>query len=211
MTGRVTVLNAADLGKLGTLQQPHHDLAVEWVDVGELTLFPGNARLGVVPKIVTSIKANGFFDPLTVQRSTGYIITGNHSYKAALDAGMKQVPVCYVDVDDVRALAMNLVHNKLGDDATYDVEALIDQLNTVSDEELEATGWTEEELAELMQEDPEEEPGEDDEMLGADGLGVVILAQNAVHQMQIIDDLNGQGYAASPTTVKNTVKLSNDY
>lgn len=164
MSGRVTVINAADLGKLGSLAQPHHDLAVEWVDVGELTLFPGNARRGVVEKIRASIRANGFFDPIKVQRSTGYIIAGNNSYKAALDEGMKAVPVVYLDVDDATALHMNLVHNKLNDDAEYDPEALIDQLNTVDDIDLEATGWTAEELAQLLGTDEDE----DDEDLGAD-------------------------------------------
>lgn len=156
MTGKVTILSVADLEALGSLKPVlHHDMWIEWVDVGELTLFPGNARRGVVEKIVTSIEQNGFFDPLTVQRSTGKIITGNHSYKAALDVGMKHVPVVYLDVDDDRALAMNLVHNKLSDDATYDPEALIEQLTSVED--LLPTGWSEEELAQLLGKGDDEE------------------------------------------------------
>lgn len=155
--GKVTILSVADLEALGSLKPvQHHDMWIEWVDVGELSLFPGNARRGVVEKIVTSIEQNGFFDPLTVQRSTGFIITGNHSYKAALDVGMKHVPVVYLDVDDDRAKAMNLVHNKLSDDADYDVDALVAQLTSVED--LLPTGWTEAELKQLLGEDePEEE------------------------------------------------------
>jgi hypothetical protein len=159
MTGKVTILSVADLEKLGPLKPVmHHDMWIEWVDVGELTLFPGNARKGVVDKIVVSIEQNGFFDPLTVQRSTGRIITGNHSYKAALDVGMRHVPVVYLDVDDDRAVAMNLVHNKLSDDATYDVDLLIAQLTSVDD--LLPTGWSEEELAQLLGDDEEEEVDE---------------------------------------------------
>lgn len=147
--GKATILSVADLEKLGSLKPvQHHDMWIEWVDVDELKLYPGNARKGVVEKIVVSIEQNGFFDPLTVQKSTGYIITGNHSYKAALVVGMRHVPVVYLDVDDDRAQAMNLVHNKLSDDATYDVELLIEQLTSVED--LLPTGWTDEELARLI-------------------------------------------------------------
>jgi ParB family chromosome partitioning protein len=134
----------------------------EWVDVKELTLFPGNARRGQVEKIRESIRENGFFDPLTVQRSTGHIITGNHSYRAALDEGMTRVPVVWQDVTDARALKMNLAHNKLSDDATYDVDDLIDQLQTVDD--LDGTGWSEEELAELLGDDGDDDLDEDEDL-----------------------------------------------
>jgi hypothetical protein len=176
--GKVTILNAADLVKLGSIDQPHHDLAVEWVDVGELTLFPGNARLGVPEKIAESIRLNGFFDPLKVQRSTGYVIAGNHSYKAAMDRGMKQVPVVYLDVDDDRAKRMNLVHNKLQDDATYDPESLTDQLLALDD--LDGTGWTEEELAALTGDLEDDGIGDDD--LGTEKKIQAVACPNCSHE-----------------------------
>ena len=155
------------------------DMTVEWVDVGELTLFPGNARRGVVEKIRESIREHGFFDPLTVQRSTGYIITGNHGYRAAMDEGMTRVPVVYRDVDDAQALAMNLVHNKLSDDATYDVDDLIDQLQGISPEDLPATGWTEEEVAALLDQDDDEDPDED---LGAEKTPQIVQCPQCSHE-----------------------------
>ena len=175
---KAVILNAADLGKLGSIDQPHHDLAVEWVDVGELTLFPGNARLGVPEKIAESIRVNGFFDPIKVQRSTGNIIAGNHSYRAAMDRGMRQVPVVYLDVDDDRAQRMNLTHNKNSDDATYDPELLADQLLALDD--LDGTGWTDEELAALTGdlEDPDLEEGED---LGTEKKTQTVECPNCSH------------------------------
>jgi ParB-like chromosome segregation protein Spo0J len=154
------------------------DMELEWVDVGELTLFPGNARRGVVEKIRESIRENGFFDPLTVQRSTGHIITGNHSYRAALDEGMTKVPVVWQDVTDARALKMNIAHNKLSDDATYDVDDLIDQLQTVDD--LDGTGWTEAELAELLADDAADD--EDDEDLGAEKTPQAVQCPQCAHE-----------------------------
>ena len=178
VTRRPKILHASDLEKIGSIDQPHYDLEVTWVDVGELTLFPGNARLGVPEKIAESIRLNGFFDPLKVQRSTGNIIAGNHSYKAAMDRGMTQVPVVYLNVDDYRAQKMNLAHNKLSDDATYDPEALTDQLLGLDD--LEGSGWTEEELAALTGdlEDPEEDEGD----LGTEKKIQTVECPNCSHQ-----------------------------
>lgn len=208
--GKVTVINAADLEALGSLRPDPAEIALElvWVDVEILKLFPGNARKGDPSKIAESIDENGFFDPPTVQRSTNHVITGNHTLLGAKQRGMKQIPVIYVDVDDARALKMNLVHNKLGDDATYSVEALIAQLTDL-DGDFEGSGWNTDELAQLLGDDDEDEE-EPEPIESSNGLGVVILAQNEQHQQQIIDDLTGQGYSAAPTTVKNTVKLSNE-
>ena len=73
---------------------------VEEVDVGAISCHPKNARKGNVEKIVESIRANGFYNPLIVQRSTGFILAGNHRYLASLELGMKTVPVVFIECDD---------------------------------------------------------------------------------------------------------------
>jgi ParB-like chromosome segregation protein Spo0J len=157
--GKVTVINAADLAAFGSLRPgPSHHMFVDYVGEGDLALFPGNARRGQVDKLVESIKVNGFYTPLIVQRSTGYIIAGNHRFRAAQQAGITSFPVVYLDVDDAAALKINVADNKLSDDATYDVDDLIDQLQTVDD--LDGTGWTEAELAELLDQDDDLEDDE---------------------------------------------------
>jgi ParB-like chromosome segregation protein Spo0J len=141
------------------------DVTTVMTTVADLTLFPGNARRGDVAKIEESIRVNGFYAPIVVQRSTGYVLVGNHRLRAAQNVGLTEVPVVYLDLTDAQALKINLADNKLSDDATYDVDDLIDQLQTVDD--LDGTGWSEEELAELLGDDGDDDL-DDDEDLGTE-------------------------------------------
>ena len=58
-------------------------LTVERIKLGDLRPLPGNARRGDVDAIVDSLRRNGQFRPLVVQRSTGYVLGGNHTLQAA--------------------------------------------------------------------------------------------------------------------------------
>ena len=60
--------------------QHQHELTIEYVDVKKLKLYPGNARKGDVDKIAKSIEINGMYQAVVVQRSTGFIIVGNHRF-----------------------------------------------------------------------------------------------------------------------------------
>ena len=154
------------------------DLSIEHVTEGDLALFPGNARRGNVDKLVESIRVNGFYAPLIVQRSTGYVIAGNHRFRAAQQAGLTSFPVVYLDVTDAQALKINVADNKLSDDATYDIDDLIDQLQTVDD--LDGTGWTEEELAELLADDAD--PDLDDEEAPAEKTPQSVQCPQCAHE-----------------------------
>lgn len=60
--------------KAGTLKQ---------VPLGDLKLFPGNARRGDVDLIVQSLKAHGQYKPIVVNARDMTILAGNHTYQAA--------------------------------------------------------------------------------------------------------------------------------
>jgi hypothetical protein len=94
--------------------------AYELADVAKLRLHPENPRRGQIDQI----EENGMFGAVVVQRSTGFILKGNHTYQAAKKKGLAQVPTIYVDVDDDRARRIMLVDNKTSDDATNDDELL---------------------------------------------------------------------------------------
>jgi len=70
----------------------------ETVGIHTIRPHPRNPRKGDVDLIEESINENGFFDPIGVQKSTGFIIDGNHRWKAAKKLGMeidpKYVAVC---------------------------------------------------------------------------------------------------------------------
>lgn len=137
-----------------TQPQPASTL-IEYVLIGDLTPHPRNARQGDIGAIITSIEKNGWFGTIVAQKSTKYILAGNHRYAAAKQMGMTHLPVYWVDCDDDRALAILVADNRLSDLGTYDNQALLDILSDVSDANmLLETGYDEEDLARMLREDP---------------------------------------------------------
>jgi hypothetical protein len=129
-------------------EQLAHDLTVHHVSPDAVREYPGNARRGDVDAIADSMDENGVFAPIVVQRSTGYVLDGNHRLKAMLQLGEDTVPVIYVDVDDERAKRIVLVANRTNDLATYDEQALVDLLQDLPD--LSGTGYDDDDLADLL-------------------------------------------------------------
>lgn len=120
--------------------------------VGKLKHHPRNPRLGSVDDIASSIQANGLYRSIVVQRSTMYVLAGNHTLKAAKRLKMKSVPVGIVDVDDETALRIVLVDNKSNDAAAYDEAMLAGLLQDILTHagSLSGTGYAEEELLSLL-------------------------------------------------------------
>ncbi|QAY16198.1 ParB-like nuclease domain protein [Arthrobacter phage Sonali] len=146
-----------------------HQLAVEYVPIANLSTYPGNARLGDVDAITESMDENGIFAPIVVQRSTGYVIDGNHRYLAMQERGDELAPVIYVEVDDERAKRIVLAANRTNDLATYDEQLLVELLQDLPD--LSGTGYSDDDLSDLLDaikppdslEDLEDEFGEPEE------------------------------------------------
>lgn len=135
-----------------------YDMAIEMVEPEKLEFWPGNARRGVVAKIKESMLVNGMFSALLVQKNSGRIIVGNHRFQAWQELSREQperfgdkVPVIYVDVDDKRATKMNLADNKTADDASWDNQALLDQLQHIIDDgdTLDGTGFAPDDIDDL--------------------------------------------------------------
>lgn len=59
-----------------------------------------------------------------VQRSTGYVLAGNHTYLAMLAEGKREALVDWFDGDDEQALEVLRDDNATSDLATYDQKAL---------------------------------------------------------------------------------------
>lgn len=122
--------------------------SVEMVDINAVSPWPRNPRNGDLGAIAESIRQNGFYGTLTVQKSTGHILAGNHRWMAALEVGLKEVPVAWVDVDDKMAARINLVDNRSAN-LGWDDDALIAEiLNELPS--LEGTGYDDEALAEII-------------------------------------------------------------
>jgi hypothetical protein len=116
----------------------------EMVGVDDLTTHPGNPRRGDLAAVKASIEVNGFYGTIVAQRSTGYVLAGNHRLMAARELGMVEVPVVWVDCDDTRARAILAADNRTSELGGFDSEALAQLLEGLRIEDaLVGTGYDE--------------------------------------------------------------------
>jgi hypothetical protein len=129
-----------------------NDRGVEDVPVSEIAEHPDNVNLGNVESIKESIRVNGFYAPLLVQASTGYILVGNHRFRAARELGLVTIPAIFMDVEDEQAMRIMLADNRtarLGHDDLTALEAALTQL-AESEKGLLGSGYTHLDLAKLL-------------------------------------------------------------
>jgi ParB family chromosome partitioning protein len=95
-------------------------------------------------RLVTSIKKNGIIQPIVVRRSgSAYeIIAGERRWRAAQEAGLKEVPIIVRDAEDSQAAELSLIENvqREGLNALDEAEAYRTLMSTfgMSQEELSA-------------------------------------------------------------------------
>jgi len=152
----------------------HEELVPYLVPIDSVKQHPRNVNSGDIEAIADSILANGFYNPVIVQRSSGHIIAGNHRYAALLSLGATDVPAVSVDVDDERALRMMLADNRTSELSRRDEHGLERLLSELSEgiDGLVGTGYEDDDLADLIRAnqatdhiplgkyDEAEEPGE---------------------------------------------------
>lgn len=115
---------------------------------------PQNPNLGKIEVIEESIDVNGWYGAVIAQKSTGYILAGNHRYRVAKERGAKELPVIWKDVDDETALKILTVDNKSTRDGEVD-EAKLEEL-LASLETLDGSGYV---LASLQEQIEDEANG----------------------------------------------------
>lgn len=125
-------------------------LSTENVDINSVFPYPMNARQGDVGLISESLAKNGQFRPIVVNRRDNSILVGNHTWKAAKMLGWKEIAATFIDVDDEAAAKIVLADNRTADLGSYDHVELAEVLQTLP--AFEGTGYTGDDLDELMQE-----------------------------------------------------------
>ena len=121
----------------------------ELVPVSELIEYPGNARRGDLSSIRASMKRHGWYGAAVRQKSTGYLLVGNHRVRVARELGIERVPVQTLDVDDDTARRILAVDNRTNDLAEYDTVALAELLAGMGDD-FDGTGYEPGDLEELQ-------------------------------------------------------------
>lgn len=119
------------------------------VPIDSVSRYPNNPRVGNVEVIKESILQNGFFKALVVQKSTKYVLDGNHSWIAAKELGMTEIPVIVIDVDDKTAKRIVLIANRASDLATYDSDILAEIMKSLDSPV--GTGYSQDDYDALLQ------------------------------------------------------------
>lgn len=120
-------------------------------EVSSLKEHPKNYRRGNVQAIGESIRENGFYGAVYRQKSTGFIVAGNHRYKAAVASGLTSLPVITIDVDDETAEKILAADNRTSDLASNDDRALMALLDDIAkrNSTLRGTGFAEADLLKM--------------------------------------------------------------
>ena len=101
--------------------------------------YPGNPRKGDIDKIAESLIANGQYKPIVVQKSTNYVLVGNHTLKAIKKLDWDFVDAVVLDIDNEAAKRIVLADNRTSDTSTYDYNLLGDMLKSMPT--LQGTGY----------------------------------------------------------------------
>lgn len=130
-------------------------LRVVSVGVDDVEPHPRNPRLGDVAAIANSLMVHGQYRPIVVQKSTGYVLAGNHTLKGARRLrdngaqGWDTIDAVVLDVDDVEAKRIMLVDNRSAELGTYDDGVLAELLRELPD--LEGTGYEPADLDDVLE------------------------------------------------------------
>lgn len=158
------------------------------IDTELVSPHPDNPRIGDIEAIKRSLAANKQFQPILVQSATGYIVAGNHTYKAAVELGWTEIDAVMLDIDDTQAKAIMLAANKTADLGGYDerllASLLADLIESDDDDLLEGTGYSSDEVDELLSAAADFDLPDD-----ADGEGVGLAASVLDRIMPPSDDV----------------------
>lgn len=108
-------------------------MIITMMDPAKLTPYENNPRDNdaSVPRVKASIQEFGFKQPI-VATSDGTIIAGHTRLKAALELGLKEVPVIVADdLTDEQARAYRLADNKAGEASEWILPSLQMELDSI--------------------------------------------------------------------------------
>jgi ParB-like chromosome segregation protein Spo0J len=140
---------------------------IELLPLDALTPYDKNARLHTrvqIEKIAKSIAAFGFNNPILIDSDQG-IIAGHGRLEAAKLLELESVPVIRLDhLNEKERQAYILADNRLADLSQWDEELLGKEVAALQEAELDldALGWSEDELAALVAGLDELAPTDDD-------------------------------------------------
>jgi ParB-like chromosome segregation protein Spo0J len=173
------------------------ELAALAVPIDSVKPHPRNVNHNDPAEIAQGLRIYGQYKPIVVQRSTGFICVGNHTWRAARDhRKWTEIAAVLRDLDDESALQLAIWDNRSGRKGEDDQQALAELLQEFST--LEGTGYSDADLTELLESlaGPQEKmpvPGdaETDEL--DQTWGVIVTCRTEGEQLALLDRLDAEG------------------
>jgi site-specific DNA-methyltransferase (adenine-specific) len=119
------------------------------VPIDSVRAYGRNPRRGDVAAIRRSLEVNGQYRPIVVNRRTGEVLAGNHTWAAARELEWTAIAATFVDVDEQEAARIVLADNKTAELGGYDDAELAALLRSLPDG-LDGTAWQDRELERLL-------------------------------------------------------------
>lgn len=179
------------------------ELKIKYVDAESLKTYANNAKehpAEQVEQIKQSIEQFGFNDPIAVWKDNE-IIEGHGRLLAALELGIKKVPVISLDgLTDEQRRAYMVIHNKLTMNSDFNADLLALELSKISDIDMSAFGFDISSFAE----------GEDETEGGApsassfnyqEQYGVIVMCKDEHEQEEVYTNLTAEGYTCKVVSV----------
>ena len=128
------------------------DTVTSSLPLSQIEPFSGQPRKNFDPEalaeLTDSIREHGIIQPLTVRKlSSGYyqIIAGERRWRAAKQAGLKEVPVVIIEADDRKAMELAMIENLQREDLNpmeeaQGLQALMEQYDMTQEQVAERVG-----------------------------------------------------------------------
>lgn len=121
------------------------------VPLDTLQPHPRNPRRGDLDSIAASLAEFTQYKPVVVQKSTGYICAGNHTWAAAKRLGWSEIAAVLLDIDDSTAIRIIAGDNRTSELGSFDNHSLAEMLKDIGrDDAWRGTGYFEEDLDNLL-------------------------------------------------------------
>lgn len=128
----------------------HDSLTPLLVPRDEVGPHPDNPKNGDVDAIMESMRRNGCYRPVYAQRSTGFVLAGNHTYAALMELGAESIPVLWLDVDVNQARRIMLADNRTADLGQYDMAQVLSVLRDL-DGDVSGTGYNDDDVRAMVE------------------------------------------------------------
>lgn len=113
--------------------QFHEDLGPLLRDIDSVMSHPDNYNNGDIESIMESIVVSGMYRPVYVQKSSGRIIAGNHTWAACKELGANQIPVVELEVSDDTAIRLMIADNEIAKSSKPDIAQLVKLLDVLNE------------------------------------------------------------------------------